>query len=108
MTAGAIGKIMSGEVTSEKEMMPVLQVTEVKQIKAQQEPMKERFRILLSDGTHLHQGMLGAALNDLVKEGTLQAGSIVRLTQFICNVIKDRRLFCATLLLFCLFVFVCW
>ncbi|EOA15986.1 hypothetical protein CARUB_v10004104mg [Capsella rubella] len=92
LTAGAIGKIMSGEVTKEIDMMPVLQVTEVRQIKSQQEPVRERFRMLVSDGTQLHQGMLGADLNHLVKSGTLQAGSIVRLTKFLCNVIKDRRI----------------
>jgi replication factor A1 len=91
LTAGAIGKIMNGEVTTEADMIPVLQVTDLKQIMAQQDPTRERFRMVLSDGTYLHQGMLGTDLNNLVKEGTLQPGSIVRLTRFVGDVIKGRR-----------------
>ncbi|ANM66784.1 Replication factor-A protein 1-like protein [Arabidopsis thaliana] len=92
LTAGAIGKIMNGEVTTEADMIPVLQVTDLKQIMAQQDPTRERFRMVLSDGTYLHQGMLGTDLNNLVKEGTLQPGSIVRLTRFVGDVIKGRRI----------------
>lgn len=91
LTAGAIGKIMSGEVTTEADMIPVLQVTELKQLKAYQDPTRERFRMGLSDGTHLHQGMLATDLNDLVKQGTLQSGSIVRLTHFGVHVVQTRR-----------------
>ncbi|XP_010439755.1 PREDICTED: replication protein A 70 kDa DNA-binding subunit E-like [Camelina sativa] len=92
LTAGAIGKIMSGEVTSEQDMMPVLQVTDLKHVKALQNPTSERFRMVLSDGTHLHQGMLGADLNILVKDGSLQSGSIVRLTQFVGSIVQQRRI----------------
>ncbi|KAG7542266.1 Zinc finger CCHC-type [Arabidopsis thaliana x Arabidopsis arenosa] len=92
LTAGAIGKIMSGEVTTEADMIPVLQVTELKQLKAYQDPTRERFRMGLSDGTHLHQGMLATDLNDLVKQGTLQFGSIVRLTHFGVHVVQTRRI----------------
>ncbi|XP_010449392.1 PREDICTED: replication protein A 70 kDa DNA-binding subunit E-like isoform X1 [Camelina sativa] len=92
LTAGAIGKIMSGEVTSENDMMPVLQVTDLKHVKAHQNPTSERFRMVLSDGTHLHQGMLGADLNNLVKDGSLQSGSIIRLTHFVGSIVQQRRI----------------
>ncbi|CAN8231383.1 unnamed protein product [Cochlearia groenlandica] len=93
LTSGAIEKISNREVKSDIEMIPILQVMELKLVKtAQQEPAKERYRILLSDGTHLQQGMLGTVYNELVRTRVLQAGSIVRLTKFLCNEIQNKRL----------------
>ncbi|EMS45317.1 hypothetical protein TRIUR3_11359 [Triticum urartu] len=51
----------------------------------------ERFRMLLSDGVHSQQSMLGTGLNDLIKDGTLRVGSIVHLTDMTCNTIQKRR-----------------
>nr|DAD39532.1 TPA_asm: hypothetical protein HUJ06_013855 [Nelumbo nucifera] len=34
--------------------------------------------------------MLLTQMNSLVKSGKLQKGSVVRLTQFVCNVIQGR------------------
>ncbi|XP_010529261.1 PREDICTED: replication protein A 70 kDa DNA-binding subunit E-like isoform X1 [Tarenaya hassleriana] len=92
LSPGAVVRMLNGEVTTEKEMMPVLQVTELKLVQSKREPMKERFRMLLSDGTYLQQGMLGTSQNDLVKRGILQAGSVVKLTRFVCNLIQGRRI----------------
>ncbi|CAH2078559.1 unnamed protein product [Thlaspi arvense] len=93
LTAGALLKINNGEVKSHDGMTPVLQVTELRSVMAQQmDPTKERFRMCLSDGIHIIQGMLGISQNDLVRNEILRVGSIVRLIQFICNKIQEKRL----------------
>ncbi|ESQ55458.1 hypothetical protein EUTSA_v10024555mg [Eutrema salsugineum] len=91
LTAGAIEKIHNEEVKSQEEMVPVLQVMDLKSVQTQQkDPTKERFRMCLSDGTYLQQGMLGITQSNLVKSGMLQVGSIVRLTHFTCSKIQDK------------------
>lgn len=93
LTPGTTKKMIDGQVTSEEDMIPVLQVTELKVVKSPQQgsSMRERFRMLLSDGTYLHEAMLATTQNQLVNEGILQVGSIVRLTRFVCSKIQTRR-----------------
>ena len=81
--------LCSGEAQG-SDVKPVLQVSDIRLVNTQQSSGNERFRILLSDGCHLQQGMLATQRNELVKSGRLQKGSVVQLTQFVCNVIKDR------------------
>ncbi|XVF52126.1 hypothetical protein PTKIN_Ptkin04bG0239700 [Pterospermum kingtungense] len=97
LTAGAVSRIINREVTTERELKPVLQVIELKEVqttsKNPQEPKKsERYRLLLSDGSLTQQGMLATNKNELVKSSVLQVGSVVQLTQYICNVIQDRMI----------------
>lgn len=93
LTAGAIGKMLNGEVTTDKEMMPILQVTELKLIqhaRKNQESM-ERYKLSLSDGIQSQEGILNTTLNLLVKQGKIQIGSVLRLTRFASNSIQIRR-----------------
>ncbi|XP_022738094.1 replication protein A 70 kDa DNA-binding subunit A-like [Durio zibethinus] len=102
LTEGAVSRIISREVSTERDLKPVLQVIELKEVQTtsknpqqqhQQEPKKsERFRLLLSDGSLTQQGMLATNKNELVKSSMLQVGSVVQLTQYICNVIQDRMI----------------
>lgn len=89
LTAGAITEICSGDFS--EQLKPVLQVIELKQVQSQQHSNVERFRVVVSDGSFYQQGMLATQKNDLVSSGKLQKGSIVRLTQFICNVVQARK-----------------
>ncbi|XP_056844966.1 replication protein A 70 kDa DNA-binding subunit C isoform X2 [Raphanus sativus] len=94
LTAGAIGKMLSGEVSTDKEMMPILQVTELKLI---QQPRKnqdsmERYKLSLSDGIQSQEGILNTTLNLLVKQGKIQVGSVLRLTRFFSNNVQFRRI----------------
>ncbi|KAF8107604.1 hypothetical protein N665_0119s0067 [Sinapis alba] len=92
LTAGVIELIRNETVKNHEHMKPVLQVTELKLFTAQQEPSKERIRVLLSDGTAFIQGMLGVTLNPLVKDGILQTGSILRLDHFVCSEIQKKKI----------------
>lgn len=92
LTEGAISMLCSGDAQG-SDVKPVLQVADIRLVNTQQQSnSNERFRILLSDGCHLQQGMLATQRNELVKSGRLQKGSVVQLTQFVCNVIKDRMI----------------
>ncbi|XP_062146225.1 replication protein A 70 kDa DNA-binding subunit E-like [Alnus glutinosa] len=93
LTEGAIMMMCRGELKAE-EVKPVVQVIDVKQVstQAQQHSNTERYRVLLSDGSHHQQGMLATQMNALVKDGRLQKGSVVQLTQFVCNVVQNRMI----------------
>ncbi|THF95725.1 hypothetical protein TEA_025318 [Camellia sinensis var. sinensis] len=86
---GAVAMLTSGEQGSD--VKPVLQVADLRLVNTQNQS-NERYRILLSDGSHLQQGMLATQKNDLVRSQSLQKGSIVQLTQFVCNVIQGRTI----------------
>ncbi|KAA8521263.1 hypothetical protein F0562_011900 [Nyssa sinensis] len=92
LTEGAIAMLSSGEAQG-ADVKPVLQVADIRLVNTQQQlASNERYRILLSDGAHLQQGMLATQRNDLVKSERLRKGSIVQLTQFVCNVIQGRMI----------------
>ncbi|KAJ1431141.1 hypothetical protein SESBI_07383 [Sesbania bispinosa] len=88
LTHGAIETICSDNFSSE-ELQPVLQVID---LKSQQNSTVERYRLVLSDGSYYYQqGMLARQKNELVRSRSLQKGSVVRLTRFICNVVQGRK-----------------
>ncbi|KAJ8773977.1 hypothetical protein K2173_009408 [Erythroxylum novogranatense] len=91
LTEGAIARITSGGVTA-AELKPTLQVTELKQVQTKQPQQSDRFRLVLSDGTHLQQAMLGTQINHLVKDGHLRPGSVVQLVQYTCTTVQGRMI----------------
>ncbi|XP_030454003.2 replication protein A 70 kDa DNA-binding subunit A [Syzygium oleosum] len=100
LTDGAIWKICERELVGESEVKPVVQVVDMKMVKTpsnqNQNPSggvereRQRFRMVLSDGTHMQQGMLATQHNHLVDSGRLQKGSIIRMNHFVCSPVKDR------------------
>lgn len=90
LTEGAI-TIMCRDDFSSEDLKPVLQVIDLKLVQSQQHSATERYRLVLSDGSHYQQGMLATQKNELVHSGRLQKGSVVKLTQFICNVVQNRK-----------------
>lgn len=92
LTEGAIALLSSGEAPG-TDVKPVLQVADIRLVNTQnQNNNNERYRILLSDGTFTQQGMLATQMNELVRSEKLQKGSIVQLTQFVCNLIQNRMI----------------
>jgi len=87
LTQGAIVKMCF----TLEELHSVLQVIDLKQCQSQQNSATERYRLILSDGLHHQQGMLATQKNELVHNGRLQEGSIVKLAQFICNDVQNRK-----------------
>lgn len=89
LTQGAITEICRGNCS--ENLQPVLQVIELKQVQSQQNSTVERYCVVLSDGSFYQQGMLATQKNDLVHSGKLQKGSVLRLTQFLCNVVQNHK-----------------
>ncbi|XP_071730502.1 replication protein A 70 kDa DNA-binding subunit C-like [Rutidosis leptorrhynchoides] len=92
LTFGAISILSSSEWPSYG-IKPVLQVIDVRTLQTQSGgggEGTERYRVLLSDGMYYQQGMLATQKNDLARFNQLQKGSIIRLTEFVCNQIRDR------------------
>lgn len=86
LTKDAIAMVSNGDA----DLKPLLQVADIRLVNTAQNTA-ERYRMLLSDGTHMQQAMLATQMNHVVKSGKLQKGSIVRLTEFICNLIQNRK-----------------
>ncbi|KAJ7943945.1 Replication protein A subunit [Quillaja saponaria] len=92
LTEGAIA-MMCREETISDDVKPVVQVTDLRLLQQpQQRSTTERYRLVISDGSHSQQGMLATQKNDLVSSGKLQKGSIVQLNSFVCNVVQNRRI----------------
>jgi len=89
LTPGAIKEICGANCSSS--LKPVLQVIDLKLVQSQQANNTERYRLVLSDGSFYQQGMLATQMNELVHSAKLQKGSVVRLTQFICNDVQNRK-----------------
>ncbi|GMI14756.1 hypothetical protein TrLO_g4325 [Triparma laevis f. longispina] len=64
---------------------PHVQVINIKKVGTQ-----DRYRVILSDGTHYIQGMLATQLNNLITENHLVENAIVCLKEFITNVVQDK------------------
>ncbi|KAI9125199.1 hypothetical protein K1719_003815 [Acacia pycnantha] len=91
LTDGAI-MTMCRDDFSCGDLQPVLQVIDLKLMQSQQHNNTERYRLVLSDGSHFQQGMLATPKNELVHSGRLQKGSVVKLTQYVCNAVQSRKI----------------
>lgn len=72
------------------DLKPVLHVMDIRIVQTVSNDEKERYRVMLSEGSFHLQGMLYSRRNELIKSGQLQKGVIVQLTEFVCNKIRDR------------------
>lgn len=70
--------------------VPVLQCLQIKQM-APNPAGDERYRLVLSDGTHYVQTMLALQANHVVHDGKLVRGCIVRLKQYTPNNHKGKK-----------------
>ncbi|EIW73657.1 replication factor A1 [Tremella mesenterica] len=75
-------------ITSE----PILQAVSVKKINAPGASGLDRYRVILSDGTHFLQGMLATQLNPMVDSKELDKNTVIKLKTFVTNVVQGRKL----------------
>ncbi|KAF5387498.1 hypothetical protein D9757_006515 [Collybiopsis confluens] len=72
-----------------------LQVLSLKKIgKNQENPEQtaDRYRVVLSDGTHFFQAMLATQLNEMANEEILRRNTIICAERLSCNYVQDKRL----------------
>ncbi|MED6147417.1 hypothetical protein PIB30_043809 [Stylosanthes scabra] len=82
---------MCEDSSAAETLKPVLQVMDLKHVQSNQ-CNTERYRLVLSDGTHFQQGMLATQKNDLIHSGRLQKGSIILLHQYTCSIVQGRTI----------------
>lgn len=87
LSQGAIRRAYNNDVSGS----PVMQLMEIKRIAAPAGGA-DRYRLVIQDGEYYQQAMLATQLNSLVSEQGLCDGSIVRLNEFICNLVAGRRI----------------
>ncbi|KAL1315842.1 replication protein A 70 kDa DNA-binding subunit A-like [Arachis hypogaea] len=90
LTESAITKMCENSSSAE-DLKPILQVMDFKLVQSQQNNT-ERFRLVLSDGSHYQQSMLATQKNDLIHSGKLQRGSIIVLNQYTCSLVQGRSI----------------
>ncbi|GJN36320.1 hypothetical protein PR202_gb25169 [Eleusine coracana subsp. coracana] len=70
-------------------LRPVLQVADSPRLAAR--AAAQRYRILLSDSVHSHEGVLAVSMNHLISDGSLRRGAVVRVLDYICTIVQGRR-----------------
>ena len=55
------------------------------------DPKNKRYRVMLSDGQHYVTAMLSSQLNPLVLDGKLEKFTVVKLTEYLCQTINNRK-----------------
>ncbi|CAM9482030.1 unnamed protein product [Ascophyllum nodosum] len=90
ITPDAIRTILSGSGGSPNDFRPTVQLISIKRVSSA--GAVDRFRLVLSDGQHFSQSMLATQQNDLITSGELQELSIITLTDYIVNVVQNKRL----------------
>lgn len=90
-TPGAIRTIYSGQSNQLPNYTPILQLLDVKKI-AQAQGGSDRYRVLISDGTHFQQAMLATQWNDAVVSGKIAPRCLIRIGEHICNPVHNKKI----------------
>jgi replication factor A1 len=97
ITPGIIAKLHGASPSDEAlfSSQPVVQFLFVRPVEAKggappPGAQQERYRLIVSDGTHYFQAMLATQLNGLVNSGQLVKHSICRLTKFTVSYVKEK------------------
>ena len=92
VTPNAVRTIIGLQATStDPSFAPIFQVISIKSVGNQNGGTIQRYRAVLSDGTHFVQGMLATQLNSLVQNEELTVNSLVKVTDFMNNNIQGRN-----------------
>lgn len=80
--------------TGDTSTRPIVQICELKRISQPNSnpDAPPRFRLAISDGIHYQQAMLATQLNALVADNHIQLNCLVRLNDFICNNLQNKRI----------------
>lgn len=93
LTNNAISNIIKTQSHgNDSSFFPIVQILKVLPVQKSQGTQQERYRIILSDGVHLAQGMLATQHNSRVREKELIDLSIIRISDYMTNVIQDKSL----------------
>ncbi|TVU18305.1 hypothetical protein EJB05_34395, partial [Eragrostis curvula] len=92
LSRGALAKIWASEDGAHTvDQPPVLQVTDLRPLAPERCP--PLFRMALSDGVRSVLGILPASFNHLVTDSALGRGTVLRLLEYTCTTVLNRRIF---------------
>lgn len=93
-----VNAILAISTQNAQDIYPLVQVVDIRQI-GNAQSTQERFRLVLSDGAYLQQAMLATQLNELIKSGSCMKNSCVRLKEYICNTVQNKKYGCRSWML---------
>uniref|UniRef100_A0A7N0ZYF7 Replication protein A subunit n=1 Tax=Kalanchoe fedtschenkoi TaxID=63787 RepID=A0A7N0ZYF7_KALFE len=85
------GAILMMSKNPPEDLKPVMQIVDLKMVNTSQSAV-DRYRVMLSDGIHVQQGMLATQKNHLVSSGIVKKWTVVRLDQFVVNHVQTRMI----------------
>ncbi|GAB0492183.1 hypothetical protein MMPV_003443 [Pyropia vietnamensis] len=90
LTPGGVARVYQEDTTGK----PIVQVIDLKVIGTPSTANNpgRRYRLIISDGVHFQQAMLATQMNTLVAEERLQNFGIIRMEEFVTNVIASKRI----------------
>ena len=86
ITPGAVQRMYRDDTTPGS----VVQVLHIKEVSGANSTHK-RFRLVVSDSQHYQQAVVVTELNAMVSSGEVQKLGLIRLTEFICKGVQNRR-----------------
>ncbi|KAI8393889.1 putative replication factor-A protein 1 [Radiomyces spectabilis] len=89
ISQGAVKALYDNDTSNPVYSNPLLQVINIKAVPA---PQGTRYRIIISDGVNFMQAMLASQHTPMVEKGDLTRYAIVRLKQFVCNELQNRKI----------------
>ena len=90
LTNGAVLSLVN-ETQEASTFHPVMQILDIKKIGASGTG-GDRYRVIISDGKHFAQSMVTTHLNELIETNQLQKHAVVKLTEYICNNVQNRKI----------------
>ena len=89
LTAGAVQNLVGAH---EPNFKPICQIINIKNVGNKNgDGGQDRYRIIISDGTHYVQGMMATQLNAIMGEN-LQNYNIIRINEYMNNNVKGKRI----------------
>jgi len=93
LTNNAIATLIKNQTHgNDTSYCPVLQVLKVLPVNNSQGTSAERYRVILSDGVHLAQGMFATQHNHRIREKEVTDLSLIRISDYMTNVVQDKSL----------------
>ncbi|KAI3874298.1 hypothetical protein MKW92_045194 [Papaver armeniacum] len=84
LTQNAISAILGGDLN----LKPLVQVLDIRSAGKSQ----DRLRLLVSDSVSTQYAVIASQLNEKVFDGEIRKGSVIQLTEYICNTIQTRKI----------------
>lgn len=93
LTNNAIATLIKNQThANDSSFFPILQVLKVLPVNNSQGTSAERYRVILSDGIHLAQGMFATQHNHRIRDKEVVDLSFLRISDYMTNVVQGKSL----------------